>query len=65
MTVINGGHFLANDWKVTRRDIALGQFRLRHYAPHIDAGSADALVLDPNELLVDTGGAFFLVSQRP
>ena len=64
LTTIDVDHLLANDWKTTRRDIALGRFRLGRQAPHIDAGCADALVLDPDELLVDNGGAFFLASRK-
>ena len=65
VTVVDVDHILANDWKTTRRDIALGRFRLGHHAPHIDAGCADALVLDPDELLIDNGGAVFLASRQP
>ena len=64
-TVIDVDSFLANDWKTTRRDLALGRFTLGHRAPHLDAGCADALVLAANELLVDNGGAFFLASRQP
>ena len=64
-TVIDVDHLLANDWKTTRRDIHLGRFTLGPRAPHINAGCADALVLDPNELLIDNGGAFFLASRQP
>ena len=65
VTVIDTDRLLADNWKTTRHDIHLGRFTLGPRAPHMDAGCADALVLDPNELLIDNGGAVFLASRQP